>query len=313
MQTLRKPTYAQQDELATVRREISKLKDKWEAQIETPHAVVAPGVALIARWTKLNVTDSADLNPLIKMAFWTMARVFALPIAVFGISLLGATTLPVQGRIAPEAPTLSKMEIKLPRAHLEPRNVHAIMAGTPGTGGGGIKSSPGEGGGWIVPSDEPPTPPADAKPVEEPDHFRDITEKVTSAPAKPVLVTEDWQPAPPVSKKERKRMLRERLKDDAVKAVEEFAATMLDLESARARFVRSPKGFVESGGMSGTELGKHFRQWAGATKKWRHFGTYNQIPLGKAMSAVIEAGRPTNGGGAVYAALLRKEPAAIAA
>lgn len=126
LQKLRKLNAGQQNELATVRREIAGLKDKWEAQIETPHAVVAPGVALIARWTKLNVTDSADLNPLIKMAFWTMARVFALPIAVFGISLLGVATLTVQASVAPRgmqvAPYVSSpVAHRVARSELTPR------------------------------------------------------------------------------------------------------------------------------------------------------------------------------------------------
>ena len=88
-----------------------------------------------------------------------------------------------------EAPTLSKMEIKPPRAPLEPRrDVLAIMAGTPGNGGGGN-----------VP-DEPP--PADSKPVEEPssDLLRDATKMVAPDHPKPVLatadgaVTDDWKP-----------------------------------------------------------------------------------------------------------------------
>jgi electron transfer flavoprotein alpha subunit len=158
---------------------------------------------------------------------------------------------------------------------------------------------------WVAPSrkaeapqpDDTP-PPADAKPlVEEP------------APVKvagPVLVDENWKPEPskPLSKKQRKQMERERLKDDAIRAVEEFASARLDLDSPGARFIRSQKGFVKSGGTPGGTLGKQFRQWAKSTRKYAHFATYDQNPLGKAMSAVLEAGRPTNGCGAVYAALV---------
>lgn len=82
---------------------------------------------------------------------------------------------------APEAIPAPPAISPRPRAPLEPRNVLAIIAGTPGSGGGGN-----------VP-DEPPPAAADSKPVA--DHAREVAEMMPSPPAKPVLVTEDWQPA----------------------------------------------------------------------------------------------------------------------
>ncbi len=165
------------------------------------------------------------------------------------------------------------------------------------------------------PDDTPP--PGDAKPIaEKPGNGTGgggFTEEVSLVPSKPVLVTDDWKPAPKLSKKDQKRLEKERLKNDAIKAVEEFAAAMLDVQSKRAKFVRTQKGFVESGGLPGDAVRKAFRKWAQGNKRWRHLATFHDNPLGKAMAAVLETGRPTNGGGAVYAALLRKEAAAVAA
>lgn len=166
LQKLRKPNEGQQDELTAIRGEIAKMKDKWEAQIDAPHTVVPPGVALIARWTKMNVTDSADLQPLVKMAFWTMARVFALPIAMFGISLLGVVTLTVQAakaRDATPAPVVVQTPLSVrPRAPLEPRkDVLAIMAANyPKISDSSPPHPP-------KPDDTPP--PGDKAPVAEPE------------------------------------------------------------------------------------------------------------------------------------------------
>jgi hypothetical protein len=112
--------------LADARARIARLTDKWEAQLDDAPAATAPGVALIARWTGLNINDSADLDPLIKMAFWTMARVFALPLTVFGISLLGAATLPSQP-LKSEEPQASGLTVQ--RAPREPMKALERISG----------------------------------------------------------------------------------------------------------------------------------------------------------------------------------------
>jgi hypothetical protein len=94
LQSIRKPTDAQQDELISIRRDVERLKDAWEPLVETTHSAGIPGAALIARWTGININDAGDIDAIIKMFFWTMVRVFALPIALSGVSLIGAERKP---------------------------------------------------------------------------------------------------------------------------------------------------------------------------------------------------------------------------
>jgi hypothetical protein len=292
LQAQRRLTEDQREELTELRKDISSLKRQWEPLVEETSAVGIPGAALIARWTGLNITDSGDLDALIKMAFWTMVRVFALPLAVFGMMAASQERKEASGRAkAPEAPSLPLKVFPpaQPRTALPESPIAGLLSRKMGNSPEIPDSSP--------EPDQPP--PGDAATVETP-------APVEAPPARPVLVTEDWKPTPPLSKKQRKLVQRERLKDDAIRAVEEFAAAKLDLESVGARFIRSEKGFVQSGGTPGTQLGKEFRQWAKSNSKWAHFSTYDKIPLGKALSAVLEQGRPSNGGGSVYAALIKQ-------
>lgn len=180
LQKLRKPTEGQQDELVIVRRDIAELKGKWEAQIEAPHAALAPGVALIARWTGLNMNDSADLDPLIKMAFWTMARVFALPLALFAISLMGSATVPAQASQVPRG-------MQIDPAVSSPLLARTVLSGLPVRTDylrKPVAETPPKA------PDDNPTPPADVKPVEE--VFLDPPKNPPVA-AKLQIVTEDWK------------------------------------------------------------------------------------------------------------------------
>ena len=90
LQSIRKPTDAQVDELIAVRSEIEKLKASWEPLVETTRSAGIPGAALIARWTGIDINAAGDIDTLIKIIFWTMVRVFALPIAISGATLIGA-------------------------------------------------------------------------------------------------------------------------------------------------------------------------------------------------------------------------------
>jgi hypothetical protein len=115
LQGLRRPSEAQEDELLRLHKDIAGFKTTWEARTETVHAEGVPGAALLARWTGLDVSKTADIDTLIKTAFWTMARVFSLPLAVFGLTLLSASTTPVQRRnedLAAEAVTIQLTALK---------------------------------------------------------------------------------------------------------------------------------------------------------------------------------------------------------
>ncbi len=80
-----------QDELLRAERQVDALKAKWEPLVEDAPAVAIPGAALIARWTGLNIADSGDLDIIANVLLWTLARVFALPLALFGVMLLQAS------------------------------------------------------------------------------------------------------------------------------------------------------------------------------------------------------------------------------
>ncbi len=110
LQTLRKPTDAQQDELLAVSRQIEKLKASWEPLVETTRSAGIPGAALIHRWTGIDLADAGDIDAIIKMFFWTMVRVFALPIALSGASLVSAAQQPVQPRKSDPILTVQKLE-----------------------------------------------------------------------------------------------------------------------------------------------------------------------------------------------------------
>jgi hypothetical protein len=142
------------------------------------------------------------------------------------------------------------------------------------------------------------TPPADAKPVAELPGAGG-----GGAPAESKLLHGPWpqkEPEPKLSAAEARRL-------ETIEAVKAFADEVLTLDGPDAQLARTPKGFVSAGGTPGKLLGKQFRLWAKASKKWAHLRDCSQNPLGKALSAVIESGRHSNSGQTVYAAVLKDE------
>lgn len=178
LQSQRRLTEDQRDELTELRKEISGLKSQWQPLVEETVAVGIPGAAMIARWTGLNIADSGDIDSMIKTAFWTMVRVFALPLAIFGMMAAYQERREASGRakVSEGTPLALKVVPPVqPRAALPEHPIAGLLSRKAGT-------SP------EFPDNSPTPPPADAAPPVEP----------KPEPAKavgPVLVDENWKPA----------------------------------------------------------------------------------------------------------------------
>lgn len=184
LQAQRRLTEDQQEELAELRKDINALKGQWTPLVEETSAVGIPGAAMLARWTGLNINDSGDIDALIKMAFWTMVRVFALPLAVFGMMAASQERKEASGRAkASEGPSVAlKVSPPLqPRTALPERPIAGLLSRKAGNSSENPNGSP------------DPTPPADAAPsnMRNPHNA-----PVETPPARPRLVDENWVPTP---------------------------------------------------------------------------------------------------------------------
>lgn len=83
--SIARPTYAQRDQLREERVRIEALERRWDARVETI-AEPMPEAALAARLTGMSETSWRDIWLIVPLGFWMLARVFAFPLAVVGMT-----------------------------------------------------------------------------------------------------------------------------------------------------------------------------------------------------------------------------------
>lgn len=286
LQSLNRLTKSQDAELRDIRNRIADLERRWDTRTEEVHASGRAEGELANRLLGFDVDLSQALLDTLPLWFWMFARVFAVPAAAVAIAAMrreGKAQEPRTASKAPEGITLAARPLPavLPRTPLP----------EPGIAGYLTRKAP------IEPD---PTPPGDAAPTPR----APITPTIEPQPRKPELATDGGKRLTKAEKKRRAAEKAERAFSERIAAVEAFTDQCLEVDP----LIRDGKRGGLTGGTEGKALRKAFKKWAGGGQAWRHLATVDESHLGRAFTAVLDAGR--NSKGIRYGAVLKvKQPA----
>lgn len=166
---LRRPNRAQRNQLRAERQRIVALERRWDARIETV-AEPMPEAALAARLTGMSESEWRDIWLIVPLGFWMLARVFAFPLAVVGLSAVKSREVGA-GEADPLRASLARDRAPLPSGISIQRPDLQRKALPPST-------------------DDTPPPATAAKPI--------VTPEPQPEEAGPHLVVSNQEAAPPV-------------------------------------------------------------------------------------------------------------------